>query len=167
MGNQNVNGIKNMTTLKTFTICAQTMILRQDKILLIKRAGSLPLWPGYWQCPAGKMEGDESPRACSIREIFEEIGLKINPTLGTVVAVNTKRLDRPSQAYRDINFFFVATEFDGEPVNQEPHLHDAMDWFDLNNLPDSMIPSVKFGIEQYRRGESYGEFGYEKSECCG
>lgn len=137
------------------------MIIKDQKILLLRRADWAPMFPGYWHCPTGKMEGDESPRACAIRETLEEIGLKISPTLGTVVAVNTKRWDRPSEAYRDINFFFVATEFDGEPVNQEPHLHDAMDWFDLNNLPDSMIPSVKFGIEQYRRGESYGEFGYD------
>lgn len=161
MGNQNVTGIQNMTTPKTFIVASNTMILKDQKILLLRRADWAPMFPSFWQCPAGKMEGDESPRACSIREIFEEIGLKINPTLGTIVAVNTKRLDRPSQAYRDINFFFVATEFEGEPVNQEPRLHDAMDWFDLNNLPDSMIPSVKFGIEQYRRGESYGEFGYD------
>ncbi len=33
-----------------------------------------------------------------------------------------------------------------------------MDGFDLNQLPKSIIPMVKFGIKPYAKGEIYGEF---------
>jgi len=144
--------------LLSFKICPNTMILRENKILLLRRAGWAPSFPGYWHCPTGKMEGDETPRQCAIRETFEEVGLHITPTLGTVVAVDTKRFDNQDETYRDLSLFFVAKEFEGEPVNREPRLHDAMEWFDIDRLPSPIIPVVKFGIEQYAKGESYGEY---------
>jgi hypothetical protein len=37
-----------------------------------------------------------------------------------------------------------------------------MEWFDVNHLPEPIIPVVKVGIEQYLKGEIYGEFGYDQ-----
>ena len=137
------------------------MILRDQKILLLRRANWAPFFPGYWHCPTGKMEEGESPKQSIIREIFEEVGLNVNPQLGTVVTVKAPHFKNPELTWKDISLFFVTKVFEGEPINKEPRLHDAMDWFDMNHLPEPIIPVVKFGIEQYVRGEAYGEFGYE------
>ncbi len=147
---------------QSFIVCPNLIIMREEKILLLRRADWAPLFPSTWHGPTGKIEEGESPKKTIIREAFEEVGLTINPDLGTVVAVKAPSYENPDLIWKDVSLFFVIKDFVGEPINKEPRLHDAMDWFDVNNLPDPMIPVVKFGIEQYLRGEAYGEFGYNE-----
>ncbi len=49
-------------------------------------------------------------------------------------------------------------DFETEPVNKEPRLHDKMEWFDVDSLPSPMIPVVEYGIKQYVQGKTYGDF---------
>lgn len=137
------------------------MIIKNQKILLLRRANWAALWPGHWHCPTGRMEENESPLQTAIRETYEEVGLKVNPSLATVVAVKVPRFENPDLTWEDLSLFFVAKDFKSEPINKEAHLHDGMDWFDINQLPEPIIPVVNYGIEQYARGDAYGEFGYE------
>ncbi len=44
-------------------------ILRDDK-------ATIP-WPGFWDLPGGGREGTESPEACVLRELQEELGLSL------------------------------------------------------------------------------------------
>ncbi len=138
------------------------VIIRDQKVLLLRRADWAPLWPGHWHCPIGKMEEGESPRQTVIRETYEEVGLHVTPSLGTVVAVKARDFKDPDLIWKDLSLFFVSERFEGEPINKEPRLHDGMEWFDVNHLPEPIIPVVKFGIEQYLKGEIYGEFGDEQ-----
>lgn len=146
---------------QSFIICPNLIIMRDQKILLLRRADWAPLFPGYWHGPTGKIEEGETPKQTIIREAFEEVGLQGNPQLGTVVAVRARNFKNPDLIWKDVSLFFVLTDFEGEPVNKEPRLHDAMEWFDINHLPDPMIPAVKFGIGQYVKGETYGEYRNE------
>ena len=34
-------------------------------------------WPGHWDLPGGGREGRESPEACALRELREELGLQL------------------------------------------------------------------------------------------
>ncbi len=54
-----------------FTIC---FIKQGDKLLLINR--EYPAWMGSWNGVGGKLETDETPVECVIREINEETGIK-------------------------------------------------------------------------------------------
>ena len=148
--------------LQSFIICPNMMIIRDQKILLLRRADWAPLWPSRWHCPTGKIEVGELPKQAIMRETFEEVGLQVNPHLGTVVVVRARNFKNPDLIKKYISLFFVAKDFEGEPFNKEPRLHEAMDWFDLDHLPEPIIPVVKFGIEQYLKGEVYGEFGDEQ-----
>ena len=143
---------------QSFIVCPNLMIIREQKILLLRRADWAPLFPGHWHGPTGKIEGGETPKQTIIREAFEEVGLRVDPQLATVVAVRARSFKNPALIWKDISLFFVISDFEGEPINKEPRLHDAMAWFDVNHLPDPIIPVVKFGIEQYLRGKMYGEF---------
>ena len=44
-------------------------ILRDDLV-------AIP-WPGFWDLPGGGREGAESPEACVLREVREEVGLRL------------------------------------------------------------------------------------------
>ncbi|MEO8529965.1 MAG: NUDIX hydrolase [Deltaproteobacteria bacterium] len=36
-------------------------------------------WPGYWDFPGGGREGDETPLACALRELAEELHHDLDP----------------------------------------------------------------------------------------
>lgn len=59
---------------------SSAIIIKNKKILLIKRAQSSAIFPGYWTLPSGKGENDETSRETVIREVREETGLDFTPT---------------------------------------------------------------------------------------
>jgi 8-oxo-dGTP diphosphatase len=46
------------------------------RLLFLKRASDRSLGAGQWGFPAGHIEPGETPRACALRELAEEIGAK-------------------------------------------------------------------------------------------
>ncbi|WP_111672358.1 (deoxy)nucleoside triphosphate pyrophosphohydrolase [Algoriphagus litoralis] len=52
------------------------IIFHQGKVLAAKRSETMDL-AGKWEFPGGKIEAGESPEACLIREIQEELAVKI------------------------------------------------------------------------------------------
>jgi len=57
-------------------LVAAAIIFNNDQILIARRAPGKHL-AGYWEFPGGKIEPGETPEACLIREIQEELGITI------------------------------------------------------------------------------------------
>ncbi|MRX49894.1 NUDIX domain-containing protein [Paracoccus sp. S-4012] len=58
---------------KVILICGDAiLVMRRDDIPTIQ-------WPGQWDLPGGKRDGDESPARCVLRELEEETGLRLAP----------------------------------------------------------------------------------------
>ncbi|WP_288373511.1 (deoxy)nucleoside triphosphate pyrophosphohydrolase [uncultured Algoriphagus sp.] len=55
---------------------ACAVILADQKVLAVRRSKDMPL-SGYWEFPGGKVEEGESPESCIVREIAEELGIRI------------------------------------------------------------------------------------------
>ena len=49
----------------------------EDKILFLKRSPH-KLYGNTWGVPGGKLEEGETPRTAAIREVLEEVGIRIN-----------------------------------------------------------------------------------------
>lgn len=56
---------------------ACALIFYDGKVLSAQRSESMFL-PGVWEFPGGKIENGESPEACLIREIEEELAISIS-----------------------------------------------------------------------------------------
>ena len=54
----------------------------------------------------------------------------------------------------------VAAEKKGEPINNAPHEHSKIEWLDTDNLPDNIMDYQKSALENIKKGDSYGEFGF-------
>ena len=81
--------------------------LRDDEVLLHRRVKAPN--EGLWVAPGGKLEADESPTECAIREMREETGLEIvDPVLRGVMTEVSPRPD-----YQWLTFVFAATRVTG------------------------------------------------------
>jgi 8-oxo-dGTP diphosphatase len=54
---------------------ASVALLRGGRVLLIQRARAP--WDGAWSLPGGRLEAGETAEACAIRELHEELGLRV------------------------------------------------------------------------------------------
>ena len=59
---------------------AKLVLTCGDSLLVLRRddIAGIP-WPGLWDLPGGAREPGEGPRACALRELFEETGLRLDP----------------------------------------------------------------------------------------
>ena len=55
-----------------------SIIVKEDRVLLAKRPAFSHL-AGLWEFPGGKVENGESPVECLVRELAEELGIRIDP----------------------------------------------------------------------------------------
>lgn len=63
------------------------------------------------------------------------------------------------------NFVLIVWKPDwvgGLPKKTEPEKCDEVGWFDIDTLPENMVPKCKFAIEKYLAGEYFSEFDWDK-----
>ena len=122
------------------------LILRDgDKILLSQRGG--PYGYGQWHAPSGKLDPGEPLTVATAREAYEETGVIVDPD--RLRLVHTVHHRQGGGARDRIGFFFEATQWDNEPVNQEPDKCLQLRWFTVHDLPENLIPYPAAGLRGY------------------
>ena len=133
-----------------------------NQVLLLRRINT-PFCNGCYSLPGGKIELGETAREAVIREAKNSlsIDLKLND------------LEFKHIMYRKCNepeFFscvFSVMSYDQQPINGELERHDKLEWFDLDALPDNMVPAHKLMIERVQKKFLYSEDGFERGSCAG
>jgi 8-oxo-dGTP diphosphatase len=87
---------------------AVAVVLEQGRVLLAHRFAEAHL-PDLWEFPGGKIDSGETPEACAVREVAEELGIQIE--------ILAPLLRRPyDYADRKVDlWFFVARRVAGNP----------------------------------------------------
>jgi len=111
---------------------------------------------GYYGLPSGKVEWGEPFSSGAVREALEEVGVTIKPE----DLHHALTLHRHSEDSDWVDVIFEVDAWEGEVINAEPHVHSEVAWLDLNNLPDNIIPAIRYSLEQIKLGNSYAEFGW-------
>jgi len=104
------------------------VIRRGNTVLLASRPADKP--PAGWEFPGGKVEPGETPGAALIREIDEELGVRVIPG----AELETLRTGR-------VNLHFIAAEMpEGEiPTPKE---HQQVFWVRLTAMPpEQLLPA--------------------------
>jgi 8-oxo-dGTP diphosphatase len=114
------------------------VIKKEDKYLITRRAPSKHL-AGFWEFPGGKIEEGETPEACLIREIDEELDI----TVSVRAFFMENEHIYPSKKIILIAFFCEMTA--GEITLKD---HDKFEWvskeqFDHYKFAPADIPFVK------------------------
>ena len=131
-------------------------LIRDGQVLLLRRYNT-GYEDGNYSVIAGHLNGDEEVKTATMREAREEAGIEIDPADLRVVGV----MHRRSNDER-IDFFLAADRWSGQLVNREPHKCDQLAWFDLEDLPDNVIPYVERALHNYRSGRWFDSFGWEE-----
>ena len=100
-----------------------TAILRRgQRVLLCHRRPERRWYPDAWDLPGGHVEDGELPRQALMREMWEELGVRITAPTEPIAHVKGPDLR--------MDIWLVDT-WTGNPVNLAPDEHDDLGWFDL------------------------------------
>lgn len=135
-------------------VAVHLLLIKSEKIALLRRYNT-GYEDGKYSVIAGHLDGNEDLKSAMIREAKEEAGIVIVPDNINIVGV----MHRKSKDER-IDFFLTANIWQGELINKEPHKCDDLSWFDINKLPQNMIPYVRKAIENYKAGIQFDILGW-------
>ncbi len=134
-------------------VAVYILLIKEDKVLLGRRFNTG--WQdGNYGLPSGHLEENETVIGALLRETKEETGVDVKTEDAQFVHVMHRK-----SIY--VDFFFLAKKWSGDPKIMEKDKCDDMQWFPLNNLPENIVPSVKFAIENYQKELSFSEFQSE------
>ncbi len=120
-------------------VAVYLVLIKKHRVLLLRRKNT-GFEDGNYGLIAGHVEKGESIIQAVIREADEEAGIRIRAEQLTFFHA-MQRFSIKERVYLD--FFFSAESWYGEITNREPEKCSALAWFDLDNLPDNMIPYIK------------------------
>ncbi|HEY0619506.1 MAG TPA: NUDIX domain-containing protein [Kribbella sp.] len=118
---------------------AYVVLRRGDEVLLLLRANT-GYMDGYWAVPAGHVEQGESALTAALREVREEVGVKIDPADLVPVTAMHRTGGNGLAIDERVDFFFTASRWEGEPRLMEPDKAAGLDWYSLDKLPDPVVP---------------------------
>ncbi|CCB86710.1 nudix hydrolase 1 [Parachlamydia acanthamoebae UV-7] len=129
-----INELQNFK--KRPLIGVAVVVFKNNKVLLGKRKNSHE--EGKWAFPGGHLEFGESVEGCASRELMEEVGLqaislKIGPWVENIMDAGKKHY---------ITLFVFVDSFSGEPQLLEPDKCEGWEWFEWENLPSPIFPTI-------------------------
>jgi 8-oxo-dGTP pyrophosphatase MutT (NUDIX family) len=138
-----------------YPVAAHLILTRRDgRVLLMRRAGS-GYGDGLLGLPAGHVDRGETVTESVAREVKEELGI-------TPAAVEPAGVMFRMSAEPRVDFFFTATEWDGEPRIREPHKCTELVWADpAAGMPADALEYVGAAIAYARSGHWFSEHGWE------
>jgi 8-oxo-dGTP diphosphatase len=115
----------------------------QNQILVTQRSSTMHL-PLKWEFPGGKIEANETPEACLIREIKEELNIDIE----IIEGLSSSDHQYPDKSIRLIPF--ICKQTGGEIELKE---HAEYKWLDRTNLLDLDWAEADVGVVKQFMGE--------------
>ncbi len=139
------------------------LLIRKDQILLLRRFNT-GYEDGNYSVIAGHLDGNEEVKMAMLREAREEASIKLTAENLEVVGVMHRR-----STEERIDFFLMTSSWSGEIINNEPDKCDQLNWFNIDQLPDNIIPYIRKAIHNSfkvdRRGIWFESFGWENDLC--
>ncbi len=136
-------------------VAVHLFLIRDGKVLLLRRFNT-GYCDGFYSVPAGHVDGGETVFSAMKREALEEINVDIDNETFEVAQVMHRKCD----GHERIDYFFKATNWNGELKNMETNKCDELAWYPLDDLPENMVGYVRAAIENYNNQIKFSLFGW-------
>ena len=113
-------------------VAACALIDADGRVLLAKRPPGRPL-EGLWEFPGGKIEQGETPEAALIRELDEELGIKVSPKCLAPFTFASHGYE----AFHLLMPLYVCRKWEGEVTARQGQ---ELSWVRRNRLGDYAMP---------------------------
>lgn len=108
----------------------------KEEILLLLRENT-GYRDGYYDLPGGHVDENEDLFFAMIREAKEEIGINIfREDMKIVHIYHNFRNDM-------LKFVFSVNKYEGNLINNEPEKCKELKWFEVEKLPENIIPKIR------------------------
>ncbi|MBJ7408896.1 MAG: 8-oxo-dGTP diphosphatase MutT [Phenylobacterium sp.] len=119
-----------MTEKRMLLVAAAALVDVDGRVLLCQRPEGKQL-AGLWEFPGGKVEAGETPEACLIRELEEELGIRVSHAcLAPFVFASHEY-----ESFHLLMPLYLVRRWEGQVTNRE---HKAMAWvrpIDMDSYP--------------------------------
>jgi 8-oxo-dGTP diphosphatase len=137
---------------------AAYVFLRRDvggsaEVLLQLREGT-GYMDGHWAAAAaGHVEAGESVLEAAVREAAEELGITIDPADLVPLCAMHRTVAPHGPIDERVDFFFECRQWAGEPSRRETDRSADLRWFDLDALPEPVVPHELQVLTGLRAGD--------------
>ena len=113
-------------------VAACALIDADKRVLIAQRPAGKPM-AGLWEFPGGKIEAGETPEDTVIRELHEELGIRVTkPCLAPLTFASHDYLE-----FHILLSLFICRRWEGSPVAREAQ---DIKWVRANRLRDFPMP---------------------------
>jgi 8-oxo-dGTP diphosphatase len=113
-------------------VAAAALVDVDGRVLICKRPAGKAL-AGLWEFPGGKVEAGETPEACLIRELDEELGIQVTQACLAPFVFASHGYD----SFHLIMPLYLCRRWEGSVVARE---HEALAWVKPNQMGDYPMP---------------------------
>lgn len=135
----NEGAIRKQTQSDSIThISTGIAVVKDNKILVVRRAMHDDTLAGEWELPGGGVDAGETIEEGAIRELHEETGLEVDKILGTFEGFDYTTSKKPR--VRQINF-----KVSVRPGDIKLSEHDMYKWITADDIPGLKTNSIMQG----------------------
>lgn len=136
-------------------VAVHLILIENGKILLLRRYNT-GYEDGNYSVVAGHIDGNENVIQAMQREALEEAGIQIEENDLQIAHV----MHRKTPERESIDYFLTCQNYAGQIQIMEKNKCDELKFYDLEHLPENVIPYVRKAIEYYQTGVSFSIYGW-------
>lgn len=138
-------------------------LVDEDEKVLMQQRHFAAVHGGLWEFPGGKVESGETPEIAAVRELEEELALRVLPETLEPVGFASGYTAPPSGGGRDqqrplVILLYACRTWQGIPRVQEA---EAVEWLHPEKIAGLDMPPLDYplaeALNRYLRGHSSGD----------
>ncbi len=118
-------------------------LLRGDGHVLLQQRRTGASHGGLWEFPGGKIEPGEVPQTAAIREIWEELGVTVDPARLVAVGFAADEIAPPAPRAPHVILLYMCCDWAGIPA---PHAAEQLGWFAPESLAALAMPPLDYPL---------------------